>query len=252
VCGARQHHRREPSGQPGWGHLPRSGGQVVAGERVQQDARQDRTLDARPLVVHETADKGHGRLETRRVSCTDDIEWMGERGRWKGLQSIVMVERERTVGNKTSRETAYYLTSRGPDAEILGRLIRRHWAVESELHWVLDMVFDEDRSRIRDRNAATNLALLRKLSLTLLEREQSDPRKSIVMKRRRVGWDNDYPFTVLAAAAPPSQSRSTPDRPASARTRLRNPSRQPGRSLSPRLARRLAATRTYAPLPRRQ
>jgi predicted transposase YbfD/YdcC len=68
---------------------------------------------------------------------------------------------------KTSREAAYYLTSRGPDAEVLGRLIRRHWAARNELHWVLDMVFDEDRLRIRDRNAATNLALLRKLSLTL-------------------------------------------------------------------------------------
>jgi hypothetical protein len=66
---------------------------------------------------------------------------------------------------------------------------------------VLDMVFDEDQSRIRDRNAATNLALLRKLGLALLKREQSDPRMSIKMKRRRVGWDNDYLFTVLAAVA---------------------------------------------------
>jgi predicted transposase YbfD/YdcC len=70
----------------------------------------------------------------------------------------------------------------------------------------LDMVFDEDRSRIRDRNAVTNLALLRKLALALLKREQSDPRMSIKMKRRRVGWDNDYLFTVLAAVTSPTSS----------------------------------------------
>ena len=64
------------------------------------------------------------------------------------------------------------------------------------------MTFDEDHSRIRDRNSAMNLTLLRKLALALLKREQSDPRKSIVMKRRCVGWDNDYRFTVLAAAGP--------------------------------------------------
>jgi hypothetical protein len=65
------------------------------------------------------------------------------------------------------------------------------------------MVFDEDQSRIRDRTAAANLAWLRKLALALLKREQSDPRMSIKMKRRRVGWDNDYLFTVLAAVTPP-------------------------------------------------
>ncbi len=124
---------------------------------------------------------------------------MSERTKWKGLRTLVMVERERVVGGKTSVEKAYYLSTDAPDAARLGRLARRHWSVENELHWVLDMTFDEDHSRIRDRIGATNLALLRKLALALLKREQSDPRKSIVMKRRRAGWDNDYLFTVLAA-----------------------------------------------------
>jgi predicted transposase YbfD/YdcC len=127
---------------------------------------------------------------------------MSERTKWKGLRTIVMIERERFVNDKTSVEKAYYLSTCAPDAERLGWLARRHWSVENELHWVLDMTFDEDRSRIRDRNAATNLALLRKLALALLKRESSDPRKSIKMKRRRAGWDNDYLFTVLSASAP--------------------------------------------------
>lgn len=167
-----------------------------------EHAQQDRTIDATPLATHETADKGHGRLETRRVSCSDDLEWMSERKHWKGLRTIVMVERERVIAGETSAEKAYYISSHAPDAARIGDLARRHWSIENELHWVLDMVFGEDQSRIRDRNAVTNLALLRKLALVLLEREQSDPRMSIKMKRRRVGWDNDYLFTVLAAIRP--------------------------------------------------
>jgi predicted transposase YbfD/YdcC len=163
-------------------------------------ARNDRTLDAKPLVVHETADKGHGRLEVRRVWCTDDLAWMSGREQWKNLKTIVMVEREREIAGRRSVETAYYISTLAPDAERIGELARRHWSIENELHWVLDMTFDEDQSRIRDRTGATNLALLRKMALALLKREQSDPRKSIAMKRRRVGWDNDYLFKVLAAA----------------------------------------------------
>jgi len=164
-------------------------------------ARQDRTVDAQPLAVHETVDKGHGRLEVRRSFCTDDIDWMADRKRWKGLRSIMMVERERVVGDRRSMEVAYYITSLKPDPERLGRLVRRHWGIENELHWVLDMAFDEDHSRIRDRTSAMNLTLLRKLALSLLKRERSKPSKSVAMKRRRAGWDNDYLFTVLAAAA---------------------------------------------------
>lgn len=165
-----------------------------------EHAQQDRTIDAKSLATHESVDKAHGRLETRRVWCSDDLTWMSVRKGWKGLRTIIMVERERVVGGKTSTERAYYLSTLAPDAERLGGLVRRHWSIENELHWVLDMTFDEDHSRIRDRNGATNLALLRKLALALLKREQSDPRKSIVMKRRRVGWDNDYLFQVFAAA----------------------------------------------------
>jgi len=171
-----------------------------------EHARNDRTADAKPVLSCETADKGHGRLEVRRVFCSDEIAWVDASVSWKGLKSLVMVERERTVGDKTSAETAYYVTSLPADPARLGNLVRRHWSIENELHWVLDVTFDEDQSRVRDRNSAMNLTLLRKLALSLLKREQSDPRKSpppgipqgrVAMKRRRVGWDNDYLFTVL-------------------------------------------------------
>jgi len=114
--------------------------------------------------------------------------------------------RERTVGDKTSVETAYYVTSLPADPARLGNLVRRHRSIKNELHWVLDVTFDEDQSRVRDRNSAMNLTLLRRLALSLLKREQSDPRKTpppgipqglVGMKRRRVDWEDDYLFTVL-------------------------------------------------------
>jgi hypothetical protein len=84
-----------------------------------EHAQQDRTIDATQLATNETVDEGHGRLEVRRVSCTDDLAWMVERTRWKGLQTIAMVERERVVAGKTSVEKACYITSHAPDAELL-------------------------------------------------------------------------------------------------------------------------------------
>jgi predicted transposase YbfD/YdcC len=153
------------------------------------------------LSHHQSVDKGHGRLESRRVWASTDLDWMSERRRWKGLRSMVMVERERQVGEQTSSERGYYLSSHQLTAERAGELVRGHWATENGLHWVLDVVFDEDHSRIRHRRAAQNFALLRKLALTLLKNETSDPRLSLARKRRRAAWGPDYLFTVLAASS---------------------------------------------------
>ena len=155
------------------------------------------------LPYHESADKGHGRLELRRVWTSTDIGWMSVRKRWKGLASLVMVERERAVGEKISKERAYFLSSRAFErAEQAGGLVRGHWGIENGLHWILDMVFDEDHSRIRQRRAAQNFALLRKLALGLLKNEPTQAHKSVARKRKRAEWDHDYLFRVLAAATP--------------------------------------------------
>ena len=154
--------------------------------------------------VHETVDGEHGRIEVRRVTASDDIDWFAERARWKGLRSIVMVESERTAGGKTSAEQRFYLSSHAPDAALLGARIRGHWSVENSLHWVLDMAFDEDRCRIRKRNAPDNFALLRKIAVNLLKREKTSKR-GIEGKRKKAGWGQDYLLTVLNAAAAPDE-----------------------------------------------
>ena len=137
--------------------------------------------------------QGHGRLEKRVVLATDGIEWIdkNEREAWFGLRSMVCVESHRTekTGGKTSIEKRYYLSSHEPDAEKLQKLIRQHWAIENSCHWVLDVVWDEDGSRIRKDHAPENVALLRKLALNLLKADQT-VKDTIRGKRLRAAFND--------------------------------------------------------------
>ena len=164
-------------------------------ETAQAEAFRDTRCDQ-----DETVDGGHGRIELRRVFASEDIDWLADKPYWKGLRSVVMVESERSVGDKTSFERRYYLSSLAADAALLGERIRGHWGIENQLHWVLDMAFDEDRSRIRRGHGPDNFALLRKIALILLKREKT-LRRGLEGKRKRAAWDHDYVFRVLEAAA---------------------------------------------------
>ena len=120
---------------------------------------------------HETIDGDHGRIETRRYWTASDIDWLPDRALWKNLSSIVMVQRERYVNGATSMETSYYVTSLKSDAEHVARAVRGHWGIENSLHWVLDIAFREDESRIRKENAPANFAIIRHMALNLLEKK---------------------------------------------------------------------------------
>ena len=121
--------------------------------------------------------KGHDRVETRTILATNAINWIddSERKHWVGLKGIVCVESTRFIQRtqETSTEKRYYLTSHEPNAENLATLIRNHWSIENQCHWVLDVVWNEDASRIRKGNAAQNVALLRKMALNLLKIDSS-------------------------------------------------------------------------------
>jgi predicted transposase YbfD/YdcC len=144
--------------------------------------------------------KGHGRLETREVWCTEQVEWFADRGKWKGLSSLIAVEAERRwPDGRTEKERRYFISSlRGTSARKFGRMIRGHWRVENQLHWVLDVAFDEDASRIRNGYAAENFSRLRRIALNLLKQEQSE-KMSINSKRLRAGWDDKYLVKILRA-----------------------------------------------------
>jgi predicted transposase YbfD/YdcC len=166
-------------------------------ERAFEDMAEGRTKTPR-ANRHEVTSKGHGREETRRVTVCSNVSGLTDCAEWTNLRSIAMVERTRTVGNKTSVEKAYYLSSLIVNAKTMERRVRAHWSIENALHWTLDVVFGEDSSRIRSRGGAENLSAVRKLALSLLKLEQSRPGKSIAMKRKRAGWEPDYAFRVLS------------------------------------------------------
>jgi predicted transposase YbfD/YdcC len=146
---------------------------------------------------YETTDGDHGRIEIRRYYTTSDIQWLQGKERWSNIKTIGMVERERHIGERISSETSYYITSLDDDAEQFAQAVRGHWAIENSLHWVLDICFREDESRIRKDNAPENFAVLRHMAMNLLKKVAS-PKKSIKTKRLKAGWDNNYLAKVLS------------------------------------------------------
>lgn len=151
-------------------------------------------------TTHRTVEKGHGRLEIRRawaVSEPEVIAYLDPAGAWPGLRSVAMIEAERRIGPAVSRETRYYISSLPGAAESLGAAVRGHWGIENRLHWVLDVAFREDESRVRQGAADHNLALLRRLALTLLRRETT-AKVGTKAKRLKAGWSTAYLLKVLA------------------------------------------------------
>jgi predicted transposase YbfD/YdcC len=149
-----------------------------------------------PTAVDQQTDAGHGRIEVRRCWSLAVAERWAVAAEWAGLQSVAMIERERHIGTEKSVERSYYLTSLPPVAATIAAAVRAHWSIENQLHWVLDVTFAEDASRIRVANAVENLTLLRKIALNLLAQEPS--KGSIKGKRKRAGWDNDFLRRVLS------------------------------------------------------
>jgi predicted transposase YbfD/YdcC len=148
---------------------------------------------------HETVNGGHGRIERRRywtIWDPEHIAYLDPGGEWAGLRSIGMVEAERRVGEKVSVERRYYLSSLAGQAQEFAAAVRGHWGIENGLHWVLDVAFREDECRVRMGNAPENLALLRRIALTLLHQERT-AKVGVKAKRLKAAWSEDYLLTVL-------------------------------------------------------
>ena len=142
------------------------------------------------IDYYESFTKEHGREDTRKYWITSDIEWLQGKEKWKGIQSIGMTITESITKEKTTSEVRFYISSLSADAERFGNAVRSHWGIETSLHWVLDIAFREDESRIRKDNAPENLAISRHIALTLLKQEGS--KRGIAGKRFRAAMKTEY------------------------------------------------------------
>jgi len=139
----------------------------------------------------ESNDKAHGRIEKRSCSIISNLKYFPDADGWEQLKSIICVQSQRTLNGKTSQEKRYYLSSLEPTAKILAQEIRRHWTVENELHWSLDVAFNEDKCRIKHKNAAANFAALRRFALALLKNAEIS-KLGIKNQRSQAAWDDGF------------------------------------------------------------
>lgn len=157
-----------------------------------------RLVPKQKQMSYEDLDAGHGRIETRRCTVTNDLSLVSGTENWEKLTTLVKLESTRIIkaSGETQQETRYYITSSEPDAKETAAAVRSHWGIENELHWQLDVSFNEDKSRKRDRNAAENYSVIMRMALNIIKNEKTSKR-SVKGKRLKAGWDNNYLLVLL-------------------------------------------------------
>jgi predicted transposase YbfD/YdcC len=149
-----------------------------------------------PHRYQKTVDHRHGRHERRHYYIVEVPEALRTRRDWRDLRSVGMVYAERQVGDgEANGETRFFISSLPAEVKAFARAVRGHWGIENGLHWVLDVAFGEDASRVRKDHGPENLAWLRRVALSLLRNEPGAD--SVKCKRKMAGWDNDYLLQVL-------------------------------------------------------
>lgn len=145
--------------------------------------------------TYETKECGHGRKEYRCYTVLHYTDGLRQKNAWAGLTTIGMCYSQRTMGDKTSEETRYFIGSKVASARCYAEALRNHWSIENNLHWQLDVTFREDNNREQGRHAAPNLALVRKIALTLLKRHPA--KESIACKRLHAALDAEFLEAVV-------------------------------------------------------
>jgi predicted transposase YbfD/YdcC len=166
---------------------------------AEADKARGTALPLGDLAASATTDAGHGRIEHRRCRAIGDpahLAYIDPDHAWPGLRSVVCIESTRRIGDAVSTEARHYLSSLPPDAPALAQAIRSHWRIETSLHWVLDVAFREDDSRVRVGHAPENLAIIRHLALNLL-RQDTSRRVGLANKRFRAALDTSYLRSIL-------------------------------------------------------
>jgi predicted transposase YbfD/YdcC len=183
--------------------VERGGDYVLAVKGNQRTLLEDIQLllddpDAAPDDTAQTVDGNHGRIETRQAAVLHDVAWLAEQHGFPGLAAVGKVEATREIDGKATTANRYYVLSTPLAAARFLDVVRAHWHVENRLHWVLDVVMDEDQSRARKDNGPENLARLRRFALNILRANQD--KGSTRGKIKRAAWDNAFLLQLLAAA----------------------------------------------------
>lgn len=147
-------------------------------------------------MINENNDKGHGRIESRVASVSHDLEWLKQSHKWPGLKAIGKIKATVWKKGKEITDTRYYISSIALDAARLNEIARKHWSIENQLHWSLDVVFNEDKACIRNDNAAENIDILRKWAMAILVKTKTKPEQSIKSLMRK----NSMSFKHLIAS----------------------------------------------------
>jgi predicted transposase YbfD/YdcC len=146
--------------------------------------------------IYNTIEKSHGRIEERTCSVLNDLRFIDEEHIWKDLSSVVRIQSKRTTKDIIEQETRFYISNHLKNAQFFLSVIRNHWRIENELHYVLDVTFNEDYSRKRKKNAAENFNIIRKLALNIVRCDKST-KASLKRRRKSAGWNNDYLEALL-------------------------------------------------------
>ena len=146
-------------------------------------------------------DKGHGRIEERTVTVAREVDWLSGSRRFPGelrlpgVATIIRVQSTAELKDRCRFDSRYYIASAALSAQAAAKAVREHWAIENRLHWVLDVVFNEDQARLRTGHGARNMAVVRHFAINLV-RAVPD-KKSIKLRRKAAGWSDDYLASIL-------------------------------------------------------
>jgi predicted transposase YbfD/YdcC len=163
-------------------------------ERLFREALEQETLEA-TWDGHQSVEKNHGRDEVRLCWVLHDVAGIRDWDLWQDLRSVIVVVTERGVGDSSHSEARYYISSRKGSAAEFAQAIRRHWGIENECHWILDVVFGEDGSRIREDQEAENVGWLRRMVLSMLK--QVKGKRSVAATRMAAGWNEEFLEQIL-------------------------------------------------------